>query len=101
MVVVRTREIGIRVALGARTVDVVGLVLKHGLGLVLVGAGAGLASAFALTTALRSVLFGMSMLHLICAAAGRAGSVVRFGSGQRRPAYRAACVNPVEALRHE
>lgn len=97
----RTREIGIRVALGARTVDVVGLVLKHGLGLVLVGAGAGLASAFALTTALRSVLFGMSMLHPSALLPAVLALLFVSAAASAVPAYRAACVNPVEALRHE
>jgi len=45
----RTREVGIRMTLGARTIDVIKLVVRDGLKLVLIGVGVGLAGAFALT----------------------------------------------------
>jgi len=54
----RMREIGIRMAVGARTADVVALVLREGTVMVLAGAAVGLALAFAVARALESVLFG-------------------------------------------
>lgn len=56
----RTREIGIRVALGAETRDVMRLVVRQGLGLALMGVVLGVAAALALTRLMKSFLFGIS-----------------------------------------
>jgi putative ABC transport system permease protein len=56
----RTREIGIRVALGAETRDVLRLVLRQGLTLALLGVALGVAAALALTHLMKSLLFGVS-----------------------------------------
>ncbi|HXC68685.1 MAG TPA: ABC transporter permease [Pyrinomonadaceae bacterium] len=56
----RTRELGIRVVLGAQVTDVVGLVLKQGMTFVLIGEVAGIAGAFALTRLIGGLLFGVS-----------------------------------------
>ena len=56
----RTKEIGIRMALGAQTGDVVRMVAGEGLRVILAGAAAGVAGALALTRLLESLLFGVS-----------------------------------------
>jgi ABC-type antimicrobial peptide transport system permease subunit len=56
----RTREIGIRVAMGAQSFQVIGLVVGHGLKLVLIGIAIGLAAALGLTRLMASLLYGVS-----------------------------------------
>jgi len=56
----RTREMGVRLALGAQSIDVARLVIGEGLALALAGIGIGLVSALALTRAMASWLFGIS-----------------------------------------
>jgi ABC-type antimicrobial peptide transport system permease subunit len=56
----RTQEIGIRLALGASSAQILGLVLRHGLVLILIGAGLGVAGALALTKVMSGFLFGIS-----------------------------------------
>jgi predicted permease len=95
----RTREIGVRVALGATRGDVLRLVVGQGLGLAVAGGLLGLAGALATTRVLRSLLFGIapsdpgtlvSIVVLLVAAVVTASWI---------PARRAAGVHPAEALR--
>ena len=100
-VVQRTKEIGIRMALGARPDQMIGLVWKQTLRAILAGLGLGFFVAALAAQVLRHQLFGVSPLdpfaYLAVAAvlviAGLAASIV--------PAHRATSVDPMTALRHE
>ena len=97
----QTREIGIRMAMGARTASVLSLVVRQGMRLALVGLALGLVIAFAGMRLLSSLLFGVSAhdpatfagVSLILATAAILGCYV--------PARRAAKINPISALRYE
>lgn len=97
----RTRELGIRIALGARTIDVLGLLLSETVLLVTIGLGIGLAAAFASTRALRSFLYGVTSTDpmTFAAAALVLGLVALVATYV--PARRAGRVDPVAALRSE
>jgi putative ABC transport system permease protein len=97
----RTQEIGVRMALGATRPGVVRLVIGQGSRLVTMGLVIGLAGAFALTRVLKTMLFGVSASDTVTFA-GTAlvlGAVAMVAS--LIPAWRAARVDPVSALRQE
>jgi len=97
----RTREIGIRMALGAQLRDVLGLVLRHGMMLVFIGLGAGLIGAFLVTRVLASLLLGIGTtdpITFICVAI-LLSLVALFAC--LIPARRATKVDPQIALRYE
>ena len=97
----RTRELGIRIALGARPQDVMRHVLGENLMLVLVAVAVGLGGAWALTRYLKTMLYGVTALDaptLAVAPAVLAATVVLASLG---PARRAARVDPMTALREE
>jgi putative ABC transport system permease protein len=97
----RTRELGIRMALGARTRDVLKLVVRQGMGLTLLGAAIGVAVAVALTRMMKSWLFGVSPTDpLTFAAAALLLTIVALLSCWI-PARRATKVDPITALRFE
>ena len=97
----RTREMGIRFALGASRADVLKLVLGKGISLIGVGLGAGLIGAFAASRALNSLLYGVGALDAVALI----GSIVTLAIvafiACYLPARRASMVNPIEALRTE
>ncbi len=100
-VVQRTREIGIRMALGAAQGDVVWMVMRDVLILVGIGIAVGVPAALALTSVVRSQLYGLTghdPMTLVLATVGLA--VVAFAAGYI-PAIRASRLDPMRALRYE
>jgi len=101
MVVRRTREIGIRMAVGARAAQILRMTLGKGLGLIAIGIGAGVAASLAILPAVGSLLFEIHPLDPL-ALAGSAVSLVAAGCAATFfPARRAARVDPMTALRQE
>ncbi len=97
----RTREVGIRVSVGARPTDVIRLMIGQGATLVAIGAAVGLALAFVATRPLGSMLYGVSVsdpltfggVALLLVGVGVAATLI--------PALRASRLDPVKALRYE
>ena len=97
----RTREIGIRMALGAGRGNVMGLVLKQGVTLVSAGVVLGLGAAFGITRMLASLLFGVSAIDPITFVGTSAVLIVVALLASYIPARRATKVDPIIALRYE
>ena len=96
-----TRDIGIFVALGARRGNIIGLVVRQGMELVVIGIVAGLAGAAALTRVIASMLFGVSATDVATFVAVPALLAVVAFAATAIPAWRAASVDPMVALREE
>jgi ABC-type antimicrobial peptide transport system permease subunit len=97
----RTREIGVRVALGAQRSDVIGLIVRQGMSLAAIGIVAGIVGSFAVTRVVKSLLIGVSptdpisflgVALFLCVVALLASAI---------PARRATAVDPIVALRVE
>jgi putative ABC transport system permease protein len=97
----RTNEIGIRMALGANTRDILQLILKHGLVLVLSGVAIGVAGALALTRFLTTLLFGVTATDTLTFVAVSLIFFVIAMCASLIPARRATKVDPLTALRYE
>jgi putative ABC transport system permease protein len=97
----RTREIGIRMALGAEREDVLGLVLREGGRLILAGLGIGTLLAFSLTRAISSLLFGIGALDPLTFVAVAALLATVALAAHLFPARRAMKIDPILALRYE
>jgi ABC-type antimicrobial peptide transport system permease subunit len=97
----RTHEIGVRVALGARSGEIVWLILRPGIALGLAGAGLGILGAAAARRVLSSLLFGISPLDPPTFAAAAGLLLFAVAAACAIPALRASRVDPVIALRYE
>ena len=97
----RTREIGIRMALGAERRTLAGLFVGHGLLLALIGVACGLGAALVLTRLMSSLLFDVKPVDPLTYAAVVAGVIVAALLASYLPALRATKVDPVVALRSE
>jgi putative ABC transport system permease protein len=97
----RTREIGIRMALGAQPAGLKQMFVRHGLLLAGIGAAIGLAAAAALTRLMSSLLFGVTALDPLTYAAVALLLIAAAALASYLPARRATAVDPVEALRAE
>ena len=97
----RTREVGIRMALGAQTADVLKLVVRDGLKLVAIGIAVGLVGAFMLTRLMTTLLFGVTPTDVVTYAIVALGLVGVALAACYVPARRAAKVDPLVALRFE
>jgi predicted permease len=100
-VVQRTQELGIRVALGARRSQVLGMIFGEGVTLAAVGVGLGVAGSLALTRTLSSLLFGVTSEDPLTFAAVCVTLTALALAGCCVPAARAARVDPLIALRAE
>ena len=97
----RTRETGVRIALGARPRDVLGRVVAEGLTYTVLGAAVGLVGAWALGRVISGFLFGVDQLDPLTFSGVAALMILVAALASYVPARRAARVDPVEALRGE
>jgi predicted permease len=97
----RTREVGIRLALGSPPRDVTAMFVRQGLAEAGAGMVCGLAAAFALTRLMESVLYGVSTADPATYLAASTALVAAAALASYLPAHRATRISPVEALRAE
>ena len=97
----QTREIGIRIALGAQAGDVLISVVRRGLFLVLVGTLVGLALGLLVSVFISRVMYGLAPVDIAATLAALLALTLTAGLASYIPARRATRVNPVDALRVE
>ena len=97
----RTREVGLRMALGARGSDVVRMILSSGMRLTLVGIGIGAVSSAFLAKVLEAYLYGVSSVDPVAYLAAVFVLLAVAGAANLVPALRASRVSPMSALRYE
>lgn len=97
----RTHEFGVRIALGAQRVRVLGLVLKEGTSLAVVGGLVGLGGAYLVGRTMQSTLFGVPALDLRAFGAVFMLLLISAWLACLIPAWRASRIEPLDALRHE
>jgi putative ABC transport system permease protein len=97
----RTREIGLRMALGAQQSNVVGLIVSEGMMFGLAGIAAGLAGAYALSQALATLLFGVQARDPLTFVTVAAALTAIALAACLVPAWRGSRVDPIVALREE
>ena len=101
MVVQRTLEIGLRMALGAQRSDVLGMIVRRGLTLAVIGVGAGLAISAMVTRLLSGMLFGIKPTDPLTFAATAGLFLLVSVAASSVPAYRAARMDPMNTLREQ
>jgi putative ABC transport system permease protein len=97
----RTKEIGIRIALGGQRADVLSMILGQSGRLVLLGIGVGLPAAVGASRLLGNLLFGLSAIDALTYLVVVAGLSATAFLASIIPAFRATRINPIVALRHE
>jgi putative ABC transport system permease protein len=97
----RTGEIGVRMALGAREADVVGMILREGMQLSLVGILLGVVGALLLTRFMAHMLYGVTPTDFPTFGILAAFMLAVSAAAAYLPAYRAATADPVASLREE
>lgn len=97
----RTREIGIRMAMGAQRGDILRMVVRHGIKLVGLGAVIGILSALALTQVVRKLLFGVTAVDAVSYLGACAALALVAVFACVLPAWRASRVDPAVSLRYE
>jgi len=97
----RTREIGVRMALGARVGSIIGMVMRQGLVLALAGIGVGMAGAAALTRLLFSFLYGTSPTDVVTFLAAPVLFLAVSAAAAFVSARQVVFIDPLVALRHE
>ena len=101
LVAQRTHELGVRLALGAGSADILWLVLRYGLSIGLVGVALGLAATFAVRKSFAGLLYGVAASDPLTLAGAASLLLLAVAAASALPAARAVRINPVEALRAE
>jgi putative ABC transport system permease protein len=97
----RTREVGIRMSLGARATDVFRMFVRESLSLSLIGVAVGLGISAAVSKLMTAFLFGLTSMDTVTFIAGSTILCLVAVAASYIPARRAALVDPLSALRHE